>query len=195
MGLFPNTDFPEWGGPIVAGPPTLNGGVLELLAMVSNTFATNIPYPTQGVANYRQFTVNSETFINSVVWSTGVNVPTGTTTVEIAIYNENRQQLTTTGTVTPATPSSLQSAVFSPTVTLKTGCYYLAWINRNWQTGGAGITPFLGTPALNANKHRAMGIFEQNVGISTALPATATFSPVSINAAMGLPIMALLGRS
>lgn len=194
MGSFPNTDFPEWYGPSVAGPATLNGGMLELLGLISNQFTTDLPL-TAGWAMYRQFVVDSETYISSVVWSSGSNIPSGTPTVEVAVYNENRTRLATTGTVSITTVTSLQSSAFTSAITLRPGCYYIGWIAQNWTSGGGGAAPFRGTAALNANKHRAMGNFEQNVGASTALPATATFSAVSTLAAVGLPIMALLGRN
>tara|TARA_R110000868_G_scaffold300246_1_gene560684 strand:- start:604 stop:1191 length:588 start_codon:yes stop_codon:yes gene_type:complete len=195
MGSFPNTDFPRNYGPIVAGPATLNGGLLELLGLISNTFTTDLPM-VKGWVMYRQFTVDADTYISSVVWSTGTNIPTGVVTAEVGIYNENGTRLATTGTVTMATPASQQSSAFTSAVTLKPGCYYIGWVNRDWTSGGgAGIAPFRGTAALNANKHRAMGNFEQFIGASTALPATATFAVMSTNATVGLPIIVLLGRN
>ena len=193
MGSFPNTDFPEWYGPIVAGPPTINGGIIETLAMTSNTFTTDTN-PAAGWVMFRQFTVDSETYLSSVVWSSGAVHGGGSATCEVAIYNENRTRLCTTGTVTVTTAAALQTANFTPSVTIKPGCYYLAYQNRLWAAAGAYISPFKGSPAYTAIKHRAMGTFEQNVG-NTTLPATATFAVVSTNATVGVPYIAILGRN
>lgn len=191
MGVFPNTDSPEWYGPIVAGPPTLNGGILETLAMTSNTFTTDA-CPQSSSAMFRQFTVDSETYISSAVWSSGTTGGGGGGTCQVGIYNENRAQLATTGDFLVAGVASLQTSTFTAAVTLKPGCYYLAYFNKTW-AATAQVCPFKGSPAYTAIKHRAMGTFEQT-GIAT-LPANATFAAVAINATVGVPYIALLGRN
>jgi hypothetical protein len=168
---------------------TLNGGLLEVAAFGSSTWTSDLVMATAGVAVFRQFTVDSPTYVASTYMQSG----TGGTAVsiEIAIYNEQRQRLCTTGTFTNVGLTYVQTAFTAP-VTLQAGCYYVCYHNKNYAVSSGVTVAFRGTSAMTVSKHRAMGTFEQNVG-SGALPATATFATFATNTTQGAPYLSLFG--
>ena len=199
MGAWPENNAPVGNGVCIAGPSTINGGLLEVAALVAGSVATNTNM-TAGYAMYRQFIVESDTYISHVSWQLGTaSAPVSANNLEIGIYSEDRIRLTTTGNyqVTTGTSTTAITLGFSPAVTLRSGCYYLAYHNKDWTGTAQYANPWYGTPAMTINKHRAMGSFEQNVGnASTLLPATATFAVVtSSTGTSGSPAMTLLGRA
>jgi hypothetical protein len=199
MGVFPDTTGYAVGfAPFVVGPGTVNGGVTESLSFSSNTITTDSTLGT-GQAQYRQFTIDTATYLNSVAWLSGTHGSTANCTLEIAIYSEVGTRLATTGTITMTvgTLTAIQTASFGAAVTLTTGCYYMAWHNKNSPVpaGGATQVPFRTSAAYTINKHRAMGTFEQYLG-NVALPATATFAAVtSSTGTVGSPCIMLMGRA
>jgi len=199
MGAWPENNAPVGNGVCIAGPSTINGGLLEVAAFVSGSVATNTNM-TGGYAMYRQFIVESDTYISHVSWQLGTaSTPVTFNTLEIGIYSEDRIRLTTTGSFQTAasTSQTAKTLAFSPAVTLRSGCYYLAYHNKDWSSTAQYANPWFGSPALTINKHRAMGSFEENVGnASTLLPATATFAVVTANTGTsGSPAITLLGRA
>jgi hypothetical protein len=199
MGAWPENNAPVGNGVCIAGPSTINGGLLEVAAFVSGSVATNTNM-TAGYAMYRQFIVESDTYISHVSWQFGTaSTPVAANNLEIGIYSEGRIRLTTTGNfqVTNGLASSAKTLAFSPAVTLRSGCYYLAYHNKDWTGLAQYANPWFCTPSLTINKHRAMGSFEENVGgAGTFLPATATFAVVtSATGTSGSPAMTLLGRA
>ena len=199
MGVFPDTTGYAVGfAPFVVGPGTVNGGVTESLSFSSNTITTDSTLGA-GFAQYRQFTIDTATYLNSVAWLSGTHGSTAACTLEIAIYSEVGTRLATTGTITMTvgTLTQIQTASFGAAVTLTPGCYYMAWHNKNSPVPASGATqvPFRTSPAYTINKHRAMGTFEQYVG-NVALPATATFAAVtSSTGTVGSPCIMLMGRA
>lgn len=189
MGSFPSLGFDRPAGVQLVGPMTLNGGALEVSSLGGATWTTDLVMATAGVAVFRQFTVDSPTYVASTYMQSG----TGGTTVsiEIAIYNEQRQRLCTTGTFTNVGLTYVQTAFTAP-VTLQPGCYYVCYHNKNYAAPPGVTVAFRGTSAMDVRRHRAMGTFEQNVG-SGALPATATFATFTTNATQGAPYLSLFG--
>jgi hypothetical protein len=194
MGSFPSLGIDRPAGPQLVGPMTLNGGALEVASLGGSSWITDNPNATgvtgtAGIAVFRQFTVDSPTYISSTYHQSGSG-GTANSQVEIAIYDEQRQRLATTGTIGSGGLVYVQGTL---SVTLQPGCYYLCYHNKTFVGGGTTVTvPFRGCPAMTAQKHRAMGTFEQNVG-SGALPATATFATFATNATQGAPYISLSG--
>jgi len=195
MGSFPSLGIDRPAGPQLVGPMTLNGGSLEVSSLGGSAWTTDNPTSlaasaTAGIAVFRQFTVDAPTYISGT-YSQGGSGSTNNAQIEIAIYNEQRQQLATTGTISVAGLTYVQGTL---SVTLQPGCYYLCYHNKNFNgNGGANVTvPFRGCPAMDVRRHRAMGTFEQNVG-SGALPATATFATFATNSTQGAPYISLFG--
>lgn len=196
MGSWPSLGIDRPAGPQLVGPMSINGGALEASSLGGQTWTTDGPSSqavscTAGIAVFRQFTVDAPTYISGT-YSQGGSSNTNNAQVEIAIYNEQRQRLATTGTISVAGLTYVQGTL---SVTLQPGCYYLCYHNKNFNgNGGANVTvPFRGTPAMDARRHRAMGTFEQNVG-SGALPATATFATFATNPTQGAPYISLFGK-
>lgn len=190
MGSFPSLGIDRPAGPQLVGPMTINGGVLEVAALGSSTWTTDIITTggTGGIAVFRQFTVDSPTYIGGTYHQTGSG-GTAANQAEIAIYNEQRQRLATTGTIGGLGLTYVQGTL---SVTLQPGCYYICYHNKNYAGTTAVTMPFKGTSAMTATKHRAMGTFEQNVGTG-ALPATATFATFATNPTQGAPYLSLIG--
>ena len=198
MGSFPKIAPFDTYAPMIAGPSVMNGGVTELMSIVGNTISTDCNL-SQGVVIYRPFIVEAETYINACSWPVGTSGSTNTVNVEVGIYTEAGVRLTTTGTVNIAAATganTLKTAALTA-VTLEPGAYYLAYVNRDGvvPTGGSNQIAWRGSPAMTLNKFRSMGFFEQNIGSSTALPATATFAVLSSLPTIGVAAIALLGRA
>jgi len=198
MGSFPKIAPFDTYAPMIAGPSVPNGGVTELMSMVGNTITTDCNL-SSGIAIYRPFIVEAETYITACSWPVGTSGNTNPVNVEVAIYTDAGVRLTTTGTVNIpiSTAANTLKTVAMTAVTLDPGAYYLAYINRDGAvpTGGSNQIAWRGSPAMTLNKFRSMGFMEQSVGVSTALPATATFAVYSSLPTIGVPAIALLGRA
>lgn len=195
MGSFPSLGIDRPAGVQLVGPMTLNGGALEVSSLGGATWTTDGPTSlavacTAGIAVFRQFTVDAPTYISGTYHQSGSG-STNASQVEIAIYNEQRQRLATTGTIGALGLTYVQGTL---SIVLQPGCYYLCYHNKtfNGSSGALVTVPFRGTAAMDVRRHRAMGTFEQNVG-SGALPATATFATFATNPTQGAPYISLFG--
>lgn len=195
MGSWPSLGIDRPAGPQLVGPMSINGGALEASSLGGQSWTTDLPNGTgvsgtAGIAVFRQFTVDAPTYISGTYHQSGSG-GTAASQVEIAIYDEQRQRLATTGTIGSLGLAYVQGTL---SVTLQPGCYYLCYHNKTFVGGGTAVTvPFRGTAAMDVRKHRAMGTFEQNVG-SGALPATATFATFATNPTQGAPYISLFGK-
>lgn len=152
-------------------PIVLSHGSLFGALNVSNYLTGGAASRTGNAANMAIYapivTTERETWGYGFWWNGSVATNAGN--VSVGVYDTAGTQLATTGNVAASGNSVVQAAVFTASVVLNPGSYYVGWM----LTTGAGLNAIFGYAA--SLEFTELGVLQQAVG-SNPLPATATFA-------------------
>ena len=146
----------------------VNHGFAATWSHFSNVNWGSATGPAANQAIYVPFYVTERKSWDRGFWFNG-SVATNAGNASVGVYDTAGNQRATTGNVAASGNSIIQTAVFTASVTLDPGTYYMAI-----EFSASGVNSTTGW-AASAISGRLIGAYTQAVG-SNPLPATATFA-------------------